>query len=139
MTESLDRFVVAQSPIYEQALRELRDEHKESHWMWFIFPQLRGLGKSDKSVHYGLRDLDEARDYLRHPVLGPRLEESTCLVLSSALSAEHIFGEIDAMKFSSCMTLFAAAAGPDSIYAHALKEKTLSDEHTLQILRKHKQ
>jgi len=107
------RFLIAQRDIYPRALAELRAGAKQSHWMWFIFPQIAGLGRSDMAQRYAIRDLEEARAYLAHPVLGPRLRECTAAVLSHAgtRSAEAIFGGIDAIKLRSSMTLFEAAGG----------------------------
>lgn len=113
----LARFVVAQAPHHADILAELRAGRKRTHWMWFGFPQLRGLGHSAMAEHYGIASLDEARAYLAHPVLGPRLREAAALVLAArAPSAEAIFGPVDAMKFRSSMTLFDAAS-PDGVFA----------------------
>ncbi len=110
--ESLDRFVAAQGRAYTVALSELERGRKESHWMWFIFPQLRGLGHSAMSHLYGIEDLDEARRYLEHPVLGPRLVACThAVLLNGNQSAAAIFGAIDASKLRSSATLFAASDG----------------------------
>jgi len=107
----LDRFVSAQEPVYESALAELRHGRKYGHWMWFIFPQLRGLGYSPIANLYGIASLEEARHYLIHPVLGPRLMECTRVVLAaSAPSLRLIFGYPDDLKFRSSMTLFATAS-----------------------------
>jgi uncharacterized protein (DUF1810 family) len=109
----LERFVKAQDPVWEQVRRELAEGEKRSHWMWFVFPQLRGLGRSATAQYYGIADLAEARAYARHPVLGPRLVEAARLVLSHPeKTAEEIFGPVDAMKLRSSATLFAHAA-PD--------------------------
>lgn len=118
----LTRFVVAQAPIYENALAELIAGRKRSHWMWFIFPQLAGLGRSATAQHYGLHSRDEAAAYLAHSLLGPRLTECTAAMLRHAATpAERILGEVDAMKFRSSMTLFDAAAGADvPVFAEAL-------------------
>lgn len=106
---SLDRFVAAQDGTYATALAELRQGRKQSHWMWFIFPQLRGLGRSEMSYHYGIADIDEARRYLAHPVLGPRLVDCARAVLAHrGMSAEDILGPVDAGKLRSSATLFAA-------------------------------
>lgn len=106
--ESLDRFVAAQDRAYSVALSELERGRKESHWMWFIFPQLRGLGQSAMSHLYGIADRDEARRYLAHPLLGPRLVACAQAVLAhDDRSAEVIFGTIDAGKLRSSATLFA--------------------------------
>lgn len=135
MTESLKRFVQAQASTYDRALLELRHGRKEGHWMWFIFPQLRGLGVSENATYYGLRDLEEARDYLHHPLLGPRLECATRAVLDSDVAVEKLLGTLDAMKFASCMTLFAAAAGEHCVYAQALEGGVNVDSRTLELLK----
>jgi uncharacterized protein (DUF1810 family) len=112
---NLQRFVDAQSHVYTTVLQELRAGHKTTHWIWFIFPQAKGLGRSPQSEFYGIGSLDEARAYLAHPVLGPRLKECTDLVLSHEnLPLEQILGGgIDATKFLSCMELFCDACGVD--------------------------
>jgi uncharacterized protein (DUF1810 family) len=111
---NLQRFVDAQAPVYEQVLAELKAGRKTTHWIWFIFPQAKGLGRSPRSEFYGLASLDEARAYLAHPVLGPRLRECTELVLSHGdVSLEQILGGVDAMKFLSCMEIFGDACGTD--------------------------
>lgn len=109
----LARFVEAQRPIYQQALGELRAGDKRSHWMWFIFPQIAGLGRSPTAQLYAIADGAEARAYLAHPVLGQRLRECTDAMLGWAgrRSAEAILGPVDALKFRSSMTLFEAAGG----------------------------
>ncbi|SDB57877.1 Uncharacterized protein, DUF1810 family [Pseudomonas sp. NFACC23-1] len=135
MTESLERFIQAQASTYDHALLELQRGRKEGHWMWFIFPQLRGLGVSENATYYGLRGIDEARDYLQHPLLGPRLERATRAVLDSGAALEKLLGPIDAMKFASCMTLFAAAAGGQSVYAQALEGGLEVDSRTLELLK----
>ena len=107
----LKRFVDAQAPVYDKVLEELRGGRKRSHWMWFVFPQLRGLGSSPTAVHYGISSLEEARAYLRHELLGPRLRECTRLVNEvRGRSAAEIFGSPDDLKLCSSMTLFARAA-----------------------------
>ena len=117
----LDRFVKAQAPIYERVRAELSAGRKQSHWMWFVFPQLRGLGSSPRAVYHGIRSLDEAKAYLAHPILGPRLDEATRLVLVVRDSSLHeIFGFPDDAKFRSSMTLFARAAEPGSVFEEAL-------------------
>ena len=111
---NLDRFVEAQDPVIEAVLAELAAGRKRSHWMWFVFPQLQGLGRSPTAQFYAIASLDEARAYLAHPVLGPRLRRCTETVLSvEARSANAIFGVPDDMKFHSSMTLFARAAAPE--------------------------
>ncbi|TGN57828.1 DUF1810 domain-containing protein [Paracoccus liaowanqingii] len=112
---ALDRFVAAQEDSHDIALAELTRGRKQSHWMWFIFPQLRGLGQSSMARHYGIADLDEARRYLAHPVLGPRLLACARAVLAHEdSSAEGIFGSIDAAKLRSSATLFAGAGGGEA-------------------------
>jgi uncharacterized protein (DUF1810 family) len=109
---SLERFVTAQDGIYDQALSELRAGRKTSHWMWFVFPQIAGLGRSPTAQHYAIADLAEARAYLAHPVLGPRLVEASQALLDLGTSdAPGVLGGIDALKLRSSMTLFAHAGG----------------------------
>src|SRR4051794_33236081 len=110
----LGRFVSAQEAVYESVLSELRAGRKTRHWMWFVFPQIAGLGRSPTARHYAISSLDEARAYLAHPVLGPRLVQcAEVLTGLSSLSAREIFGDIDALKLRSSMTLFARAADID--------------------------
>ena len=110
----LARFLQAQEGSHEAALAELRAGRKRSHWMWFVFPQLRGLGRSETARYFGIADGDEARRYLGHPVLGPRLTACAEAVLAhDDLSAEAIFGAVDALKLRSSATLFDAVGGPD--------------------------
>lgn len=118
----LTRFVEAQAGAYAAALAELQAGTKRSHWMWFVFPQLRGLGSSAMARRYGLTGLDEARAYLEHPLLGPRLLTCTQAVLQhSQRSLREIFGSPDDLKYRSSMTLFAAAAGEEpSLFRQAL-------------------
>jgi len=132
--DPLERFVEAQEGVYERALGELRAGLQRGHWMWFVFPQLRGLGRSAQSAFYGIRGLEEARRYLAHPVLGPRLEAATRCVLQAGVPPPVIFGRLDAMKFISCITLFAQAAGADSVFADALRTCGLEDRLTLEAL-----
>lgn len=119
---SLDRFLDAQRGTYRTALAELRAGRKASHWMWFVFPQIAGLGRSDTARFYALAGMDEARAYLAHPVLGARLRKCTDTVLDWAgqHSLEQMFGPIDAIKFASSMTLFEAA-GDDACFTRALE------------------
>jgi uncharacterized protein (DUF1810 family) len=120
---NLQRFVDAQQHVYASVLAELRQGRKHGHWIWFIFPQLKGLGHSQNSEFFGISSLQETRAYLQHSVLGPRLEECTQLVNAVAgRSAEDIFGEIDAMKFRSCMTLFAKVSPENGIFTRALQK-----------------
>ena len=133
----LERFVAAQSGDYGQALSELRRGRKVGHWIWYILPQMRGLGMSSMSSRYGIGSLDEARAYLAHPVLGPRLRECVeAVAVHKGLSATAIFGSLDAMKFRSCLTLFAEADGQPSIFIRALGQffDHQRDPRTLQLL-----
>lgn len=117
----LERFVQAQDGVYEQALAELRAGRKRTHWMWFVFPQLAGLGQSPTAQHYGIRSLDEAQAYLRHPLLGPRLRDCAHALLAlRGLSAEAVLGYPDVLKLRSSMTLFAAVPGADAVFAAVL-------------------
>jgi uncharacterized protein (DUF1810 family) len=117
----LQRFVDAQKTVYERVRRELRAGSKESHWIWFIFPQIAGLGRSPTSVLYAISSLDEAKAYLAHPVLGPRLLECAQLALDvEARTAREIFGPVDEMKFRSSMTLFMKAAPEEPLFAECL-------------------
>ncbi len=121
MSHDLNRFVSAQAPVYEQVLRELRAGRKTSHWMWFVFPQLRGLGRSATAQLYGIASLDEACAYLADPLLGARLRECTALVNGhGGTPIGTILGSVDALKFRSSMTLFAQAALDDALYVAAL-------------------
>jgi len=121
VTDDLDRFVVAQASVYASALEELRRGRKTGHWMWFIFPQMAGLGHSAMSQHYAIASLAEARAYLAHPVLGPRLRECAGIVLATREStAEQLFGSTDAMKLRSSMTLFHRAAPDEPVFAGVL-------------------
>jgi uncharacterized protein (DUF1810 family) len=110
MAYDLSRFLKAQERDYEQALREIRSGRKRSHWMWYIFPQIQGLGFSYTAQVYAINDLQEAKEYLAHPVLGARLKEiSSALLELEGLSASEIFGYPDDLKLRSCMTLFRLA------------------------------
>lgn len=118
---SLERFITAQVDAYQRARDELRAGVKRSHWMWFVFPQAKGLGGSATSQFYGIGSIAEARAYLKHPVLGPRLIEATNLVLAlRGRTLRDIFGTPDDLKFCSSMTLFSRAAGPGSAFDEAL-------------------
>ena len=114
----LARFVDAQAPVIGQVFAELAAGRKQTHWMWFIFPQLRGLGRSAMAEHYGIGSVAEARAYMAHPLLGARLHKAATLVLAAkAASPEAIFGPIDALKFRSSMSLFALACGDETCQA----------------------
>jgi uncharacterized protein (DUF1810 family) len=122
MAFDLERFVTAQQGIYDQALAELRQGRKQSHWMWFVFPQIAGLGVSAMARRYAISGSDEARAYLAHPLLGPRLLACTEAVLAHRIgSAEAIFGAIDAIKLRSSMTLFEAVAAEPAPFAAVLE------------------
>lgn len=117
----LDRFVSAQQAIYQQALAELKNGQKRTHWMWFIFPQLDGLGHSPTTKYYAIKSLAEARHYLNHPVLGPRLLEcSEAVLVIEGRSASEIFGHPDDLKLRSSMTLFAHVAERNTVFAKVL-------------------
>jgi uncharacterized protein (DUF1810 family) len=125
---NLNRFVEAQNPIYERVCSELRQGRKTSHWMWFVFPQIAGLGVSEMSRRFSISSLTEARGYLDHPILGPRLEECSRLVCAiEGKTIRDILGFPDDMKFRSCMTLFSCAAERPGIFEKAL-EKYFSGE-----------
>ncbi|ADB76375.1 DUF1810 domain-containing protein [Geodermatophilus obscurus] len=119
----LERFVGAQDGgVYEQALRELRAGAKRGHWMWFVFPQVAGLGRSSTAQHYALAGLEEARAYLAHPVLGPRLVECAQALLElSGRDPVRALGSVDAVKLRSSMTLFEAAAPDERVFAEVLE------------------
>jgi uncharacterized protein (DUF1810 family) len=118
----LQRFVDAQDKVFDDVRAELRAGRKRSHWIWFVFPQIEGLGVSPTSQFYALKSLAEAEAYLTHPVLGPRLRECVALVSAARGSLQEIFGEPDATKFRSSMTLFDLVATTDTIFADALKK-----------------
>jgi uncharacterized protein (DUF1810 family) len=122
MPFDLERFVEAQHGVYDGILRELRQGRKTSHWIWFIFPQLVGLGRSEMSRLYGIESLAEARAYLDHPILGARLRECVSAILpTSGLTADQIFGSLDAMKVRSSMTLFHRAAPDEPLFMEVLE------------------
>lgn len=119
---ALERFVQAQHPAYARALAELRAGRKTSHWMWYVLPQLRGLGRSAMAWEYGLDGRDEAAAYAAHPLLGPRLVACVqALLLHADRSAAQMLGEVDALKLRSCLTLFAAVAPHQACFAQALQ------------------
>ena len=135
----LARFLLAQEPVIGRARAELATGHKRSHWMWFVFPQLAGLGSSPTAQRYALSSLDEARAYLGHPVLGQRLRECTALVNAvERRSIEEIFGYPDHLKFHSCVTLFAHAAGDGAdagVFRRALARYFAGEEDRLTLER----
>jgi len=121
MPYDLERFLEEQQDVYDDVLDELRRGRKTGHWIWFIFPQIAGLGYSFMSQRFAISSLDEARDYLAHPVLGSRLSECARTVLETKdRTAEEIFGPIDALKLRSCMTLFHRAAPDEAVFAQVL-------------------
>ncbi|HEY2590917.1 MAG TPA: DUF1810 domain-containing protein [Steroidobacteraceae bacterium] len=134
----LERFVEAQEPVYTHVRAELEAGRKRTHWMWFVFPQLRGLGASPTSRRFAIASLAEAHAYLEHPLLGPRLLECTRLVNAvEGRTLTEIFGSPDDLKFRSCMTLFAAAGGSErALFDAALRKYCggVSDERTLALL-----
>ncbi|MBX3619766.1 MAG: DUF1810 domain-containing protein [Rhizobacter sp.] len=118
----LQRFVAAQAPVMAAVEAELAAGAKTSHWMWFVFPQLKALGRSATALHYGLASAEEAAAYWGHPVLGPRLKHCTELVLAVRGKTLHqVFGSPDDLKFCSCMTLFEAVARDEAVFAQALE------------------
>lgn len=136
---NLSRFVRAQNTMYERALEEVRQGQKRSHWMWFIFPQLLGLGSSEMAREYGISGLDEARAYLEHPVLGKRIKEITqALMKHRNKKAAEIFGYPDDLKLHSSLTLFNAASEAENIFENALETffQGRRDNKTLELLKK---
>ena len=134
----LERFVVAQAPVIERVRTELAAGRKRSHWMWFVFPQIAGLGHSPMAQHYAIASLAEARAYLAHPLLGARLRECTEFVLATQGKTVHdIFGSPDDLKFRSCMTLFAKAAPDEELFAAALAKyfAGIADAATVSLIR----
>lgn len=137
-SHDLQRFLDAQRDSYAGVLDELRRGRKESHWIWFIFPQIAGLGRSAMSQRFAIRSLDEARAYLDHPVLAKRLRECTQLLLAiNGRTAEDILGPIDAMKVRCCMTLFHRAAPDEPLFQQVLERyyAGLADQATDALLR----
>jgi uncharacterized protein (DUF1810 family) len=134
----LERFVEAQAEVIEQVCSELRAGEKRSHWMWFVFPQIRGLGSSEMAMRYAISGREEARAYLDHPVLGPRLKECAAIVVEmDGKSLEEIFGYPDHLKFHSSMTLFAEVEGPSERVFHKALRKYFggqADKATLELL-----
>ena len=133
----LERFVEAQEPVYEQVCAELREGRKRRHWIWFIFPQLRGLGHNSTAQFYAIRSRAEAKAYLQHPVLGARLRECTALVNAvEGRGVGEIFGFPDDLKFRSSMTLFAEVAPDEQLFRQALEKYFMGepDERTLEMM-----
>lgn len=137
ITDSLDRFIDAQGNKYQQAFDEIRNGKKESHWMWYIFPQISGLGNSEISKFYAIKDLEEAKDYLEHLVLGPRLVNISKLLLEiKGKSANEIFGKPDDFKLRSCMTLFGSLNDTHPVFQQIIDQyfEGKKDEKTLRII-----
>ena len=135
----LQRFVEAQEPRIADAMAELRAGRKRTHWMWFVFPQLRGLGHSQMAWHFGIASRDEAVAYVAHPLLGSRLRDCVELVLAvRGRTAHEIFGSPDDLKLCSCLTLFGEVAGGDSVFDRALRQyyRGQPDPATLDLLAK---
>lgn len=134
MPHDFEHFIEAQEGVFETAMDELRAGKKRTHWMWFIFPQLYGLGQSETARRFGLHGLDEARRYLQHPVLGPRLVQATQAAMQSNAPLLDLFGPVDSQKFVSCMTLFRQAGADDSVFAQTLARLQTSDPRTQEML-----
>ena len=138
-TFDLNRFTDAQAGIYDTALAELKNGQKRTHWMWYIFPQIDGLGRSPTAKLYAIKSMEEARQYLNHPVLGPRLLECVEAVFAiDGRTASEIFGYPDELKLKSSMTLFASVAPPGSVFVRVLDKYFLGepDVMTLRLLEK---
>jgi uncharacterized protein (DUF1810 family) len=134
---NLQRFVDAQRSDYERALAEIQTGQKRSHWMWYIFPQMAGLGHSEMTQRYAIGSMDEARAYLAHPILGERLRASVAALQDlSGTTAAGVFGAVDAMKLKSSLTLFAEASG-ETLFLAALERwfSEGADENTIRLLR----
>lgn len=137
MTINLDRFLKAQNQVYLNALLEIKGGQKLSHWMWYVFPQIVGLGNSDTSKYYAIQNLDEASAFLKHPVLGQNLREISRVLLDlEGLSAHDIFGNPDDLKLQSCMTLFSEVCSGDKVFGKVLDKyfDGKADQKTLEIL-----
>jgi uncharacterized protein (DUF1810 family) len=133
----LSRFVLAQQSDFEQALAEIRSGKKRTHWMWYIFPQIDGLGFSPTAKHYAIKSIEEAKAYLNHPILGPRLLEcAEAVVCVEGRSASEFFGSPDDLKLRSCSTLFACVSPPRSVFERLLEKyyRGQRDEKTLRLL-----
>jgi uncharacterized protein (DUF1810 family) len=137
MSYDLERFVAAQEHVYGGVLEELRRGRKTGHWIWFIFPQVSGLGSSGMSQRFAISSLDEARAFLDHPVLGARLRACAAIVLATPRTADEIFGSLDAMKVRSSMTLFHRAAPDEPLFGQVLDRfyAGVEDELTIALLR----
>lgn len=141
MNFDLSRFTDAQEGVYPRALKEIKSGQKQTHWMWFFFPQIDGLGRSSMAQCYAIKSIEEARQYLQHPVLGTRLRECAEALLSvKGLSIAEIMGYPDDLKLKSCMTLFAEVTEPDAVFMRVLNKyfEGERDMRTLQILAERK-
>jgi len=140
MEQDLSRFIKAQEGSYEQALSEIKSGRKRSHWMWYIFPQYKGLGYSETSKYYSIKDLDEAKRYLNHPILGERLRSiSKELLALNENNANRVFGSPDDLKLKSSMTLFATIeVSPENIFQKVLEKffNGQADDNTLNLINK---
>lgn len=137
MNYDLDKFVKAQELMYPWALKEMKNGRKQTHWMWFIFPQLKALGRSNTALYYGIKDLEEAKAYLEHPVLGSRLTEISEVLLTLETNDPYgVMGDIDGLKLCSSMTLFAEAVGYDSVFGKVIDKyyNGNKDMNTIRIL-----
>ncbi|UUW08278.1 DUF1810 domain-containing protein [Flavobacterium plurextorum] len=137
LDDGIGRYLSAQENVYQQALDEIKKGKKQSHWMWFVFPQIRGLGFKEYNVYYGLKNLDEAAEYLNHPVLGKRLIEiSKALLQQQGKTALEIFGKPDERKLKSSMTLFGLLADAPDYFRQVLEKyyNGEQDEKTLQLI-----
>lgn len=137
LDDGIDRYVLAQENIYQQALNEIKSGKKQSHWMWFVFPQIRGLGFTEFNMYYGIKDLSEAAQYLAHPILGKRLIEISEAVLNlQGKTALEIFGKPDDRKLKSCMTLFSQIPNTNPVFQKVLQKYYMGfdDDKTLSIL-----
>ena len=135
----LERFVTAQEHFYDKALDEVRNGRKETHWMWFIFPQIIGLGISDTAMYYSIESIGEAKLYLEHEVLGPRLVQITKELLALETNdPTEIFGDVDALKLNSCMTLFDYVTEDENVFNEVIEKfyDGVKDEKTLQLIKK---
>ena len=134
----LIRFLEAQNQVYLKALSELKEGKKDTHWMWYIFPQLKGLGSSETALFYGIKDWNEATTYLQHPVLGQHLIEISLVVLQlEGKTATEIFGTPDDLKLRSCMTLFASVENTHPVFSSVLEKyfNGIPDERTVELLK----
>ena len=135
---NISRFLSAQQNIYTHVLKELQNGNKTTHWMWFIFPQIEGLGNSQTAKYYSITTIEEAKEYLMHPILGKRLLECTNIIAGiENKTADEIFGSIDTMKLRSCMTLFNFISPEQKVFYDVLKKyfNGEEDEQTLSILK----